>query len=457
MSTGPSRPQKPVVEELSGLDHCPTLTTMSPTGLHERPLPCLHERLLPCLLGMVFCAFLTLPFLPPVQAQDYGLRRTPPGREDLPDHALLLRQEVNRIAVITLRDGQTLRGTIMEVDGSEITLALDAATLMEARVGISWVQVREVRVERKGRILEGLLLGGVGGAVLGAISVDDDANKEYLGIEAPEQMWETAIQGAVIGAVAGLIRGFDVVLAPTPQTFTATGLYRPDTAQIRPAVRFINTAPTSSMTYRDIEESLQAGPLGGNWSMRSKNTWNGHSGATMAVETSWPSSEGRWWLRSRVEWTTMARIGLPELYYGGGAGQSELWREYRAVRTLMGVVYPIGSTGRLPLAEVAVLGGISRTTLKSYGKYESGLGPGRVSTFEASSKQKMYRPLLMATGSLALVRQPKLAISLRAEGVMGPGFSANALINDAGEVIIPKHRITPIGLSIGIEILFPNF
>ena len=457
MSTGPSRPQKPVVEELSGLDHCPTLTTMSPTGLHERLLPCLHKRLLPCLLGMVFCAFLTIPFLPPVQAQDYGLRRTPPGREDLPDHALLLRQEVNRIAVITLRDGQTMRGTIMEVDGSEITLALDAATLMEARVGISWVQVREVRVERKGRILEGLLLGGVGGAVLGAISVDDDANKEYLGIEAPEQMWETAIQGAVIGAVAGLIRGFDVVLAPTSPTFTATGLYRPDTAQIRPAVRFINTAPTSSMTYRDIEESLQAGPLGDNWSMRSENTWNGHSGATMAVETSWPSAEGRWWLRSRVEWTTMARIGLPGMFYGGGAGPIDLWREYRSVRTWMGVVYPIGSTGRLPLAEVAILGGLARTTLTSYAM--SGGLPlfSILDPFESRSKQKVYRPLLMATGSLALVRQPKLAISLRAEGVMGPGFSANALINDAGEVIIPKHRITPIGLSIGIEILFPNF
>lgn len=449
MSTGPSLPQKPVVEELSGLDHCPTLTTMSPTGLHERPLPCLYERLLPCLLGMVFCVFLTIPFLPPVQAQDFGLRRTPPGREDLPDHALLLRQEVNRIAVITLRNGQTLRGTIMEVDGSEITLALDAATLMEARVGISWVQVREVRVERKARILEGLLLGGVGGAALGAILIDDDAKKEYLGIEAPEQMWETAIQGAVIGAVAGLIRGFDVVLAPTPRTFIATGLYRPDTAQIRPAVRLISTAPTSSMTYRDIEESLQAGKGGAH----TDELWNGRAGSTLAVESSWPAT-GRWWLRSRLEWTTMARIGVPELFYGTLGGPSDRWREYRAVRTYMGVVYPIGATGRLPIAEVAVMGGLSRTTLKSYAMHG---GSYYTDPFEASSNQKVYRPLLMATGSLALVRQPKLAISLRAEGVMGPGFSANALINDAGEVIIPKHRITPIGLSIGIEILFPNF
>jgi len=63
----------------------------------------------------------------------------------------------------------------------------------------------------------------------------------------------------------------------------------------------------------------------------------------------------------------------------------------------------------------------------------------------------------MASGSITLVRQPKLAIALRAEGVMGPGFNANALITGAGEVIIPKHRITPIGLSIGIEFLFPNF
>ena len=431
---------------------------MSPTGLHERLLHCLHERLFPCLFGMVFCAFLTIPLLPPVQAQDYGLRRTPPGREDLPDHALLLRQEVNRIAVITLRDGHTMRGTIMEVDGSEITLALDAATFMEARVGISWVQVREVRVERKGRILEGLLLGSVGGALLGVISQDDaEVTRAILGIEAPEQMWETAIQGAVIGAVAGLIRGFDVVLAPTPRTFTATGLYRPDTAQVQPAIRFINTAPTSSMTFRDIEESLQAGPLGYNMSMRSENAWNGRSGATSAMETSWPSSEGRWWLRSRVEWTTLARIGLPATFSGGGSSSMELWREYRAVRTWMGVVYPIGATGRLPLAEIAVLAGFSRTTLKSYGIYEGGLGTGPTSQFEARSTQKVYRPLLMATASLALVRQPKLAISLRAEGVMGSGFNANALINDASEVIIPKHRITPIGLSIGIEVLFPNF
>ncbi|MFC1629309.1 hypothetical protein ACFL3H_09405 [Gemmatimonadota bacterium] len=423
---------------------------MSPSGL--------HKRLLPCLLGVVLAAFSALSALPPVHAQGYGVQQTPPGREDLPDHALLLRQEVNRNAVITLRNGQTMRGMIMEVDASEITLALDAATMMEARIGISWLQVEEVRVERHARILEGLLLGGAGGALLGTISPDDSGIKrDILGIEAPEEMWDTALQGAVIGAVAGLIRGMDVMLAPTHQTFSATGLYRPDTAQVRPAVRFINTAPTSSMTSRDIEESLQAGPLGVIGLMRSDNTWNGHRGATMAVETSWPSAEGRWWLRSRIEWTTLARIGLPEIVLAGDPAPTELWREYSAVRSLIGVVYPLGSTGRLPLAEIAVMGGLSRTTLSSHASHEEPPEVDPLQPFQAHSKQKVYRPLLMASGSLALVRQPKLAIFLRAEGVMGAGFKANALINDAGEVIIPKHRITPIGLSIGIEVLFPNF
>ncbi len=218
----------------------------------------------------------------------------------------------------------------------------------------------------------------------------------------------------------------------------------------------INTAPASSLTYHDIEESLQAGPLGSGVRMTSDNAWNGQIGAALAIETSWPAG-GRWWLRNRTEWTSLARIGLPGTLTAGDPTQTELWRKYNAIRTLVGVVYPIGSPGRLPLAELAVMGGFSRTTLKSRGMYGGDPGSGPVDPFVASSKQKVYRPLLMASGSITLVRQPKLAISLRAEGVMGPGFKANALINTFGTVIIPRHRITPIGLSIGIEILFPNF
>jgi hypothetical protein len=217
----------------------------------------------------------------------------------------------------------------------------------------------------------------------------------------------------------------------------------------------INTAPTSSLTWRDIEKSMQAGPLGAGYSFRSDNAWNGQIGATLAIETSWPAG-GRWWLRNRVEWTSLARIGLPPIFIAGG-GSMDLWREYRSARTLMGAMYPIGSPGRLPLAELSVMGGLARTVLKSGGVYDDSYGYGPVESFEASSKQRVYRPVMMASASIALVRQPKLAISLRAEGVMGPGFNADALISDAGEVIIPKHRITPIGLSIGIEVLFPNF
>ena len=63
----------------------------------------------------------------------------------------------------------------------------------------------------------------------------------------------------------------------------------------------------------------------------------------------------------------------------------------------------------------------------------------------------------MASASLALLRRPKFAVGLRAEGVMGVGFTANALLTNSGYEYIPKKRITPIGLSIGIEVLFPNF
>jgi len=398
---------------------------------------------------------IAIPGLAPLAAQDFGLRPTRPSRASLPDHAQLLLHQVNRNAIITLRDGSPLRGEILDADGSEITLLLDGGSLMEARAGISWAQVREVRIERKPRIIEGLLLGTAGGALLGVLSTDDETKRELFGVEAPEQMWDSALQGALIGAVAGLIRGMDVVLAPTPPTYNATGLYRPDTSMIRPTVRVINTAPTSSMTYRDIEKSLQAGPLGSH-PMQADNSWNGQIGSALAIETSWPAG-GRWWVRNRTEWTSLARIGLPATFSVGGTVSTELWRKYSAIRSLVGAVYTIGSPGRLPLAEIGVMGGLSRTTLKSRGRYNESSGTGPPDPFDTRSEQKVYRPLLMASGSIALVRQPKLAIALRAEGVMGPGFNANALISNAGAVIIPKHRITPIGLSIGIEILFPNF
>lgn len=390
----------------------------------------------------------------PIHAQEYGIPPTVLRRSELPDHALLLLQEVNRPALLTMVDGSTLKGKIGWVDASEITLLLDDSSLMEARVGVSWARISEVRVERKSRILEGMLLGGVGGALVGSLSHHDSSlRKEILGINAPEQTWEAITQGALIGSVLGLLNGFDVVLPHARQSFGLQGPLYQSAKQVRPTIRIVNTAPVRSQTYNDIEESLQASPLSTGISMHAEQTWTGRTGSSIALETSWPG-ERRLWVRSRLEWTTLSRIGIPEREWSAGEGPIDLWREYSAIRSFLGFALPFGPVDRLPFAEVVILAGISRTAIRSGVVYE---GTVMFDPFEAGSKQKVYRPLLMASGSIALVRRPKLAISLRAEGIFGPGFNANALFNDLSEEIIPRHRITPIGFSAGIELLLPNF
>lgn len=224
-------------------------------------------------------------------------------------------------------------------------------------------------------------------------------------------------------------------------------------------MRLVNTVPSQSLTISDIEESLEASPFGednpfiDNINIHTDRSWNGHAGSTIALETSWQWDQ-HWWLRSRLEWTSLPRISLETLLAPGiVSGETyRIWREYGSWRSMVGMALPFGAVGRLPVAEIAFLAGLSRTTLQSHYSTRGG-----EPSAPANSEQTVYRPVIMASASLALLRRPKLAVALRAEGIMGAGFNANALITDTGFEVIPKRRITPIGLSIGVEVLFPNF
>ncbi len=392
----------------------------------------------------------------PVSAQDWGIPPTVLRPTPVPDYAQLVLNELNRPVQLTMVDGSVLRGVVGGADAAEFTLLLDGLTLMESRVGISWARINEVRIERRSRMIEGLLLGGAGGALVGALSpLDDDTGRKYLGVEAPQHTWDTALQGAVIGALVGLLNGVDFVLPHTPQSFGTVGPGVPSRQRSRPSVRVITTAPSQSLTIRDIEESLEASPSARGASAYSDQAWNGHNGSTLAMETSWRWDQ-RWWLRSRIEWTSLPRVSLKSPFGYDGPPTTHLERDYRSWRTLVGLALPMGGVGRLPIIEVAFLAGLSRTKLES--RVYSGSEPSPIPPLDpVNTTQSVYRPIIMASASLALLRRPKLAVGLRAEGVMGMGFTANALTTVSGYEIIPKKRITPIGLSIGIEVLFPNF
>ncbi|MCK4772855.1 MAG: hypothetical protein KAT18_08035, partial [Candidatus Latescibacteria bacterium] len=322
-------------------------------------------------------------------------------------------------------------------------------------------RISEVRIDRRSRIVEGLFLGGAGGALIGILNpLGDDTSREYLGIGAPGRVWDTAAQGAVLGAVVGLLHGLDFVLPHTPQSFGMAGPFVPSRRQPRPSMRLVNTVPSQSLTISDIEESLEASPfrednpfyVNDSINIHTDRSWNGHAGSTIALETSWQWDQ-HWWLRSRLEWTSLPRISLETLLAYFVTGKTyHIWREYSSWRSMVGMALPFGAVGRLPVAEIAFLAGLSRTTLQSHYSTRGG-----EPSAPANSEQTVYRPVIMASASLALLRRPKLAVALRAEGIMGAGFNANALITDTGFEVIPKRRITPIGLSIGVEVLFPNF
>jgi len=393
----------------------------------------------------------------PALAQDWGISPTVLRAAQVPDYAQLVLNYLHRPVQLTMVDGSVLRGAVGGADAAEFTLVLDNISLMESRVGVSWARINEVRVDRRSRLIEGLLLGGAGGALVGVLSpISDDVNRKQFGVEAPQHMWDTALQGAVIGALVGMLNGIDFILPHTPQSFGVVGTYLPSAQRPRPTVRMITTAPSQSLTIRDIEKSLEASPSARGASAYTDPAWNRHSGSTLAMETSWRWDQ-RWWLRSRIEWTSLPGVKLDSPFIYDGPPVTYLSRNYRSWRSLVGLALPLGGVGRLPIMEVAFLTGVSRTKLESYFNPGAGLDAGPPEDLPIKTKQSVLRPIIMASASVALLRRPKMAIGLRAEGVMGMGFTANALLTNNGYEIIPKQRIMPIGLSIGIEVLFPNF
>lgn len=394
----------------------------------------------------------------PVLAQDWGIPPTVLRPSLVPDYAQLVLNYLHRPVQLTMVDGSVLRGTVGGADATEFTLVLDNLSLMETRVSVSWARINEVRIDRRSRVIEGLLLGGAGGALVGVLSpLGNDTDRKYLGVKAPQHTWDTALQGAVIGALVGLLNGIDFVLPHIPQSFGFVGTYLPSAQPSQPSVRIITAAPSQSLTIRNLEESLEASPSAEGASAFTDQAWNGHNGSTLAIETSWRWDQ-RWWLRSRIEWTSLPRVSLKSPFSFDGPSTTYLERDYRSWRTLVGLALPMGGVGRLPIMEVAFLAGLSKTTLESH--FHSGNESERVALIPLdpiNTTQSVYRPIIMASVSLALLRKPKFAVGLRVEGVMGMGFTANALINNYGYEFIPKKRITPIGLSIGIEVLFPNF
>ncbi len=397
-----------------------------------------------------------------LQAQDFGpplpqgARATP-----LPDHARLLLAELGRPATVTLTDGTVLQGLVGGADGSGFQLQ-DGAGLMGSRMTVGWASISSVRVDRRNRILEGVFLGGAGGALLGLVSpYGPEGDADILGNEVPRRALRGGSQGAVVGAVLGLLQGLDIHLPLQPVASGLSGPLFPGSRPIRPTSSLVSLYPVNSLTLEEIQDSLEAGRpdvlMEEDRDLSVGETWNGRTGSTLALETGWPAP-GRWWLRSRLEWTE-----LPTVRLTASAGdffsnyRVTLSREYADLRLLVGMVLPIGGVARLPLAEFSVLAGVSRTTLRTGYHFVSGV-PSPLAEETASARQTVWRPLLTAGIGLSVLRRPTLAVSLRLEGVMGPGFHADALFDpETEDLLVPRRRITPIGLSFGLEFRFPYF
>lgn len=386
-------------------------------------------------------------------AQDFGrsageMRRTP-----LPDFAKLIAAEQARPVRLTLVDGTTMSGNVGEPDAQNFTLVMGGDALMGARVGVAWNRISEVRIERKQGLLKGMLMGTAAGAAVGALSPEEgDTDRTRWGLTAPERVWDAALQGAVAGALSGLLEGIDVVLQHTPQQFGLTGTTVPSQRPVRPSNRLVQTAPGAGLVLGDMEASLRTNAaFTGAEPVRVEDTWNGRAGGTLAWETGWPLDPS-WWVRTRLEWTRLPRMSLRN---SAGYGILEVWHEYQAWRSWVGLSRPFGAVHRLPFLEISFLAGLGRE------QFRSGATAGPSITlpegYVRSQRQVALRPLLMVSADVALLRRPSFAVAFRAEGVMGPGFRTNALFSPSGTLLLDRYRITPIGLNFGLVVLFPNF
>ena len=379
-------------------------------------------------------------------AQDFGrsageMRRTP-----LPDFAKLIAAEQARPVRLTLVDGSSMTGYVGQPDAQNFTLVMGDESLMGARVGVSWNRISEVRVQRKPSLIKGVLMGTAAGAAVGALSPrEGDVDRTRWGLTAPERVWDAAVQGAVAGAVSGLLQGLDVVLQHTPQQFGLSGTTIPSQRPSRPSNRLIQTAPGSGLVLGDMEAVLRS--TGADTPLKVEDTWNGRAGGTVAWETGWALDEA-WWGRTRMEWTRMPRMSLV-----AAADTWNRWVEYEGWRSWVGLSRPFGGVDRLPLVEVAFLAGLGRESFRTGAAESPPIGPGELH----AQRQTELRPMLLASASLALLRRPSFAVAFRAEGLMGPGFRTNALLDGSGNVIMDRRRVTPIGLSFGLEVLLPNF
>jgi hypothetical protein len=412
------------------------------------------------LFGTAVLLVLLLPLA--VRAQDFGPPLLPGAQATpLPDHARLLLAEQGRPVVVTLLDGSRLTGTVGGADASGLVL-VDGAGLMGSRMTVGWPGISSVRVERRNRILEGMLLGATGGAALGWVSsYGPEGDRDILGTDVPRRALRGGSQGALIGALLGLLQGLDVHLPLAPVASGLAGPTFPGARLLRPTSGLVSLYPLDSLTLREIEASLETFPVQGGLEedrdMNIGDSWNGRAGATLALETGWPSP-GRWWLRSRLEWTELPRVRLTVTNQEALLNESStLTREYRDLRLLVGPVLPIGGIARLPLAELSFLGGVSRTTLGTEYRYQSGV-PGPLVDESTTTRQSVWRPVLMVGAGLSLLNRPTLSAALRLEGVMGLGFETDPLRDpDTQEVLLPRHRITPIGLHVGLELRLPRF
>ncbi len=347
------------------------------------------------------------------RAQEYGIPPTVLRRAPLPDHARLMLSEVNRPAVITLVNGTIMRGQVGGATATEFVLLMDQSTLAGSRLALPWTQISTVRVDRRPKILQGLLIGGAGGALVGVLTpLGEDVDREYMGVEAPRQVWNTAAQGAAIGALLGLLSGWDVLLPYQEQSYGMGSISAQGQKATRPSMRLITTSPAQSLTYDAIDESLlDHVPFPTPRSLTADDSWNGRTGTTLALETSWPW-DNNWWMRSRLEWSSLPRLSRTSLSTLDGS-REERWREYGASRAYVGFVRTIGGVGRLPFAELAILGGVSRTTLRSGVSYE---GTGPPTPFQINRSQKVWRPLLRRSPVSSCASRSPARTAMRSRG-----------------------------------------
>ncbi len=413
---------------------------------HRRPAP-----VRPALLGIL----LLLPLLSATgaAAQEWGIPPTVLRRADLPDHARLLLRELNRPVELTLVDGNTVRGILADVSASDLTLKIGALPHAEMRAGYGWHQISGVKVDRRGRVLEGLLLGGASGALAGVLTArDDDPRRDVLGMEVAEPTWDSFLSGAAAGALLGLLRGWDFTLPINPQVTSLVGPLGGAGQRERPAVRFVSSIPLWSGVLNDVAGSMSASQWVAAEGIELERPWFSWNAMSLALETTMPG-RGRWWARGRLEYFILPRLSRSSFCFyppDTVTVPADIWRDYQATRIFTGVSRPLAGPGRLPTAEVSFLLGVERTSLKSgadFCGYSSVTG----------IRQTIWRPLLYAGGSLAILRRPDLTIALRIEAVVGNGFVTDSFKSPEAGEILPARRIRPTALHIGLDFFLPVF